>query len=125
MNQMGVGGLSQRSNPVVPGTRPDAPVILRPEAGATGGPRTATARWSEAATAGVPAITGYRVTALQVASDKPGAKVLRRFRSPVLEPGRRTFRFVLPEGTYRFEVVALNAIGRSAPSERSQAVRAR
>jgi hypothetical protein len=73
----------------------------------------------------VPAITSYRVTALQVVSDKPGAKVLRRFRSPVLEPGRRAFRFVLPEGTYRIEVVAFNAMGRSAKSEPSQAVRAR
>jgi len=125
VNEMGVGRFSRPSNPVVPGTRPAAPVVLRPEAGPKGGARTVTARWKPAATASVPAITSYQVTALQVASEKPGAKVLRHFRSPVLEPGRRTFRFVLPEGTYRIEVVAFNAIGRSAASERSQAVRAR
>jgi predicted phage tail protein len=125
VNEMGVGRFSRLSGPVVPGTPPAGPVVRRPDPGPSGGRLTVTARWSPPATASVPAITGYRVTALRMASDKPGAKVLRRLRSPALEPGRRTFRFVLPEWTYRFQVVAFNTVGRGAPSEVSGAVRAR
>jgi hypothetical protein len=51
--------------------------------------------------------------------------VLRQFRSPVLDPGRRSFRFELPAGLYRFQVVAFNAFGRSARSAESRTVRAR
>jgi Ca2+-binding RTX toxin-like protein len=125
VNEMGVGSFSRLSNPVTPGTRPDAPVIRRPSAGDPGGRVTATAQWSPPATATVPAITSYRVIALRMASEAGSARVLRQFRSPVLNPGRRSLAFELPDGLYRFQVVAFNALGRSGRSAESRTVSAR
>jgi hypothetical protein len=98
---------------------PGAPVIGSPQRGATGGALTAIARWSPPAANGGSAITGYRVTALRMSSAAANATVVSRTNSPVLGAGVRTREFTLPAGNYRFQVVAINAVGTSAPSARS------
>jgi hypothetical protein len=125
MNEIGSSSYSALSNRVVPGTRPDAPVIRRASSGQAGGGLTATARWAPPRSVTLPRLTGFTVVAMRMQSGARNATVLRRFRSQVLRPGRTEHRFVLPDGIYRFEVVAWNSIGRSQPSARSQAVRAR
>jgi hypothetical protein len=125
MNEMGSSPYSAMSNRVVPGTRPGAPRIRRASPGPRGGRLTATARWAAPRAVPVPRLTGYTVVAMRMQSRAADANVLRRFRSPVLRPGRTQRRFVLPAGIYRFQVVAWNAIGRSQLSRPSSAVRAR
>jgi hypothetical protein len=65
------------------------------------------------------AITGYQATALRMSSSAPDATVLSRTTSRVLGPGVRQREFSLAAGNYRFEVVAINAIGTGPPSARS------
>ncbi|HWM00489.1 MAG TPA: fibronectin type III domain-containing protein, partial [Nocardioidaceae bacterium] len=67
----------------------------------------------------------YTVIAMRMQSRATNAAVQRRFRSGVLRPGLRHRKFVLPDGIYRFRVVAWNSIGRSQPSAPSRPVRAR
>jgi hypothetical protein len=50
------------------------------------------------------------------------ATVLSRTDSPILGAAVRQRAFTLTAGTYRFEVVAINAIGTSPPSARSTTV---
>ncbi|NHC25249.1 hypothetical protein G6553_18970 [Nocardioides sp. IC4_145] len=57
-----------------------------------------------------------------MSSTAPDATVLGRTTSRVLGPGVRQREFTLTAGTYRFEVVAINAIGTSPPSNRSAAI---
>lgn len=124
-NSAGSGPYSALSNAVTPAsttTVPGAPVIGTPVQGATGGALTATARWTPPASTGGSAITGYQVTALRMSSTAPDATVLSRTTSRVLGPGVRQREFTLATGTYRFEVVAINAIGTSPPSTRSTVV---
>jgi Ca2+-binding RTX toxin-like protein len=125
INEMGSSPFSALSNRVVPGTRPGAPVIRRATSGPRGGKLTAVARWAPPRAATLPRLTGYTVIAMRMQSRGSDAAVLRRFRSPVLRPGRRQRRFALPAGIYRFQVVAWNSIGRSQPSKSSRPVRAR
>ena len=101
---------------------PGAPVIGSATRGAAGGALTAIARWAPPASNGGRAITGYRVTALRMTSGAANATVLSRIAAPVSPATARQRQMTLPAGTYRFEVVALNAIGASAPSARSNAV---
>ncbi len=67
------------------------------------------------------AITGYRVTALRMSSAAADATVLVHHRPHrVLGPAYvKQYDFTLAAGNYRFEVVAINAIGTSPPSARS------
>jgi hypothetical protein len=125
VNEMGRGELSELSNGVVPGSVPGAPVIRRPEAGDSGGRITATARWAPPPGVTSPEVTSYQVIALKMESRDADARVLRRIQSPVVGPRRSSLRLELPKGVYRFQVVAWNARGKSAPSLTSRAVRAR
>ncbi|MGH3315847.1 MAG: fibronectin type III domain-containing protein, partial [Nocardioidaceae bacterium] len=125
INEMGSSSYSALSNRVVPGTRPGAPVIRRASSGPAGGNLTATARWAAPRAVTLPRLTGYTVVAMRMQSRASDAAVLRRFRSRVLRPGRTQHRFSLPDGIYRFQVMAWNAIGRSQPSRPSRPVRAR
>ena len=121
-NSAGTGPYSELSNAVTPGattTVPGPPVIGTPTQGAVGGALTAIARWTPPTTTGGSAITGYQVTALRMSSTDPNATVLSRTTSRVLGPGVRQREFTLAAGNYRFEVVAINAIGTSPPSARS------
>ncbi len=122
INSVGTGAFSASSNTVTPtsgATVPGPPVIGAPTQGAAGGALTAVARWTPPASTGGAAITGYVVTALRMSSAAANATVLSRTDSPILGPGVRQRSFTLAAGNYRFEVVAINAVGTGAPSARS------
>ncbi len=122
-NSAGTSPDSALSNPVTPTanatTVPGPPIIGTPLQGATGGSLTATARWTPPTSTGGSAITGYRVTALRMSSSAEDATVVSSTNSRVLGPNVRQRAFTLTAGNYRFEVVAINAIGTSPPSARS------
>jgi hypothetical protein len=115
----GPGALSAVTPNVTPATVPDAPVIGAPTQGPAGGALTAIANWSAPANTGGSAITNYRVTALTMAADGTTAT---SSTSVIVGQAVRTRSFTLPAGTYRFEVVAINAVGDSLPSARSETV---
>ena len=121
-NSAGTGAYSALSNTVTPtnaATVPGPPVIGAPTQGAVGGSLTAIAHWTPPTSTGGSAITGYRVNALRMSSAAADATVLSTTTSPLLGPAVRQRSFTLAAGNYRFEVVAINAIGTSPPSARS------
>jgi hypothetical protein len=123
---VGSGLASAQSNAVTPSaiagaTVPGAPGIGTAQRGGGGGGITAIARWSAPANNGGRPITGYRVTALRMSSGAAGATVLGTTTSPILPAVARQREMTLAPGTYRFTVVAINAVGASAPSARSNA----
>ncbi|CAM3582700.1 lamin tail domain-containing protein [Nocardioides zeicaulis] len=124
-NAVGTGSSSALSNAVTPSsaaTVPGAPVIGTPAQGTAGGTLSAIARWTPPTTNGGSAITGYRVIALRMSSADPDATVLGTQTSRVLGPNVKQYDYTLAAGTYRFQVVAINAVGTGAPSARSAAV---
>jgi fibronectin type III domain protein len=115
VNAAGTGPFTA-SNSVTPATVPGAPVIGLSAAGTPGGAVTATANWSAPASTGGSAITNYRVTALRVNADGSVTAV----SNATVGQGARTRVFnPLPPGNYRFEVVAINNVGESPASARS------
>ncbi|WP_199907729.1 peroxidase family protein [Nocardioides terrigena] len=128
VNAVGVGALSAASNTVTPtgpapATAPAAPTIATAVAGVAGGAITATANWAAPANTGGSAITGYRVFALRMSA---AGAVLQTTQSAVLASTARTLAMTLPQtGNYRFQVVAINAIGTSPRSARSNLVAGR
>ena len=66
------------------------------------------------------AIQGYRVSALLMAAD--GVTPAGTPAVAVVGATVRTRPSTLPAGSHRFEVIATNAVGDSAPSARSAAV---
>ncbi len=107
--------------PVPPATAPSPPRIGTARSGRVGGAVTATGRWSAPTSTGGSAITGYRVTALRMSSS--GA-VLRRITASAGATARSR-KMRLAKGRYRFTVTAVNAVGASRTSGRSNLVRAR
>jgi hypothetical protein len=121
-NGAGTGAFSTSSNTVTPTAAaavPGPPVMGTPTQGAVGGALTAVAHWTPPASNGGSAITGYVVTALRMSSAAADATVVSRTDSRVLGPAVRQREFTLAAGNYRFEVVAVNAVGTGAPSARS------
>ncbi len=123
VNAVGTGPNSAASNVVTPRGVPSAPVIGVATSGPAGGGRTAVANWSAPASTGGSRITGYTITALQMAAD--GVTVVATSATVNVGAAARTRSITLPAGTYRFEVVAQNANGTSPASARSNAVLAR
>ncbi len=106
---------------VTAATRASAPRILAAKAGKPGGRLTATASWRAPLSTGGSRITGYRLIAQRM-----GAKgTVARTTSSRIESTARSATLRLVAGTYRFRVVAVNAVGTSAMSSRSNAVRSR
>jgi len=120
VNANGVGALSTASNTVVPATVPPAPGILAATQGANGGALTANANWAAPATTGGSAITNYRVTAFRMAAD--GVTPVGAPTVAITNAAQRTRSFTLPAGNYRFQVIAINALGDSAPSAMSNLI---
>ncbi len=123
---VGLGALSNASNTVTPAataTVPAAPVIGTAVRGAPGQPVTATANWSPPPNNGGSPITGYRVIALQV--NVAGGAAISTTQSAIQSPVTSTLQMALPAGNYQFTVVAINAIGQSVRSARSNLVDAR
>jgi Fibronectin type III domain len=116
------GPASAASNTVRPATVPGAPVIRSALRGASGGARTAVARWWAPTSNGGSAIIGYRVTILRMSSAVANATVRSRGTSRLLGPSTRSQSFTLPGANYRFQVVAVNAHGAGAASARSSNV---
>ncbi|WP_082553359.1 peroxidase family protein [Phycicoccus sp. Root101] len=122
VNANGTGAASASSNTVTPATVPGKPGIGTPIAGVAGGASNAQAVWSAPASNGGSTITNYRVNAYRVAADG----VTLTFFSQTTFNGTVTPRTIaLPTGNYQFEVVAINALGDSVPSDKSTTVVAR
>jgi hypothetical protein len=119
----GTGPASARSAAVIPAAVvPGAPTIGSASSGKAGGAITATAHWSAPTANGGSAITGYQVIASHVAAD---GSVLAATTSAVQPGGARSLAMTLPvTGQYFFTVVAINAVGTSAPSAASNTVTA-
>ena len=122
-NGVGTGAASGNSNTVsliVPGV----PAIGVATAGASGGaPVNATARWTAPVANAGPAITGYRVTALRL---NAAGTVLSTTVSAVQPATSRLLLMTLPvAANYRFTVAAVNVVGSSAQSARSNLVAGR
>ncbi len=123
VNGKGDGALAV-SNEVTPANLPGAPRIKSPANGPNGGDVTVTARWDEPRRDGGSDITGYRVVALRV-TGTGWRRVQDRVWSAMVGPRERSLRMVVPDGVYRINVRAYNAIGRSKWSGRSKAIEAR
>jgi hypothetical protein len=122
-NAAGIGPISAKSATVIPApTPPSAPKIGTATSGSIGSPVTARATWSAPTTNGGSAVTGYRVRALRISST--GA-VVSTIVSSVRPATSRSLTMTLPSGKYRFTVQAINKIGNSPQSARSNLVTAR
>ena len=118
---IGVGAASANSNTVTPATVPGAPTIGTAISGAAGGAVNAQAVWTAPASNGGSIITNYRVLAYRVAADGSTS-----FFSQTTFNGTVTPRTIaLTAGNYQFEVVAINALGDSPASAKSNTVVAR
>jgi hypothetical protein len=125
VNSVGPSPWSATSNtvtPAAPATVPGAPIIGTATRGSTGGALTAVATWSASTSTGGSPITGYLVYTLKMSSSSSSATVLGTTTSAVLAPTVRQLSATLANGNYRFQVVAINAVGTSARSTRSNNV---
>ncbi len=103
------------------GSAPAAPTIGTALPGVNGGAITATAAWTASAITGGSPITSFRVNALLI--DAAGNVVSTT--STTAPPTATSLEVTLPAGSYRFTVQAVNAIGTSVASVRSNKVAAR
>ena len=125
VNRKGAGGFSALSSAVTPSvglTAPGRPVIGTASQGSSGGVISVIGRWAPPALSGGLPVTGYRIFAERMSSAAPDAHVVEWIPSEIMSASRRSREFQLPEGFYRFQVVAINAIGTSVTSSRSNVV---
>ena len=123
VNAVGSSAFSAMTAVFTPATVPGAPTIGLATPGVAGGVVTATARWGTPASTGGSAITGYRVSAQRwnAAGTAPvGGPVLSAVQGATI----RQLIMPLAAGRYKFTVVAINAVGSSAPSPPSGLVTA-
>lgn len=96
--------------------------IAKVSSGKRGKPVTASVWWKRPRNDGGSAIRGYQVRALKLS--KRG-KIVSVRTSALLPAKRRELRMTLPKGRYRFQVLAVNKVGKGLKSERSKVVQAR
>ena len=120
LNAAGPGSFSALSPSQVVGLAPTRPGIRDARSGRPGGVVNATARWNRPAADGGLPITNYVVRAIRIRANRPN--VTRTFTAA---PGPRRLTMTLRPGNYRFRVAAVNEIGRSPFSPRSNRVVAR
>ena len=106
---------------MTPANVPSAPGIGTASSGSAGGTATAIARWSASTNTGGSAITGYIVIAQRIV----GGNVVSETLSAVQPATARSLEMTLAAGNYRFRVEAVNAVGTSNRSGRSNQVTAR
>jgi Fibronectin type III domain/NHL repeat len=122
-NAVGTGSNSALSTAVVPATAPNAPPIGTAVSGSTlDATVTATARWSAPTSNGGSAVTGYVVRALRISST---GTVVSTTTSAVQPAWAQQLTMTLQSGNYRFTVQAINGVGSSPQSARSNLVAAR
>ena len=125
INRIGTGANSAQSTAVTPTatvTVPAAPPTSAPTVGTAGGVLTASCKWRAATSTGGSPITGYRCFALRMSSNAPNAYVLEEVVSPIKSASSRSHEFELREGFWRFEIIAINAVGDSPRSARTAGV---
>ncbi|MFV0458113.1 MAG: lamin tail domain-containing protein [Actinomycetales bacterium] len=120
-----VGAGTPGAGPVAQASVPDAPGIRAPLQGAVGDPLTVIVQWSHPANDGGSPLTSYRVRILRMSSADEDATVLSTRLTSTSAPTARRRQIWLQPGWYRFEVIAYNEIGASAPSPRSEAIQPR
>lgn len=101
---------------------PSAPGIGLASSGRRGHPITAVARWNAPASNGGAAITGYQVRAERLSRS---GRVVGSVTSRVVGSGTHALTLALPQGRYRFRIVAFNQAGASPYSPASRVVVAR
>ena len=111
---------AERSGSFTRATVPSAPRIRVASSGRKGRPVTAIARWLPPAKSGGVKVLRYELSAERIS----GGRVVQR-RTYVRASYVRTTQLVLPRGTWRFRVRAVNAVGRSSWSTFSNRVTAR
>ncbi|MET3962782.1 hypothetical protein ABIE44_002716 [Marmoricola sp. OAE513] len=100
---------------------PSAPRIGTAVSGAKGGAKNATAKWAAPTSSGGAAITSYKVVAYKIKN----GKIVSSKVSKALSAGTRSYKFALAKGSYKFRVVAYNAVGASPASAYSKLVKSR
>jgi Fibronectin type III domain/Fn3 associated len=121
-NAVGWGPQSARSRPVVPRGAPTRPRIGQASSGSAGGRVSAVARWGRPANINGSGIARYQVTALKL---RPSGSIAPHQAVRTAPARARSLQMTLNRGRYRFRVRAINTIGVSKPSARSNVVRAR
>jgi hypothetical protein len=127
VNAFGPGAVSAASNAVTPATVPNAPTIT----GATSGVTTdaavsASVNWSTPDSGGS-AITSYTIRAIRMQADGVTPVAGGTVTVPGIGPNAarpRSVTGLVSGASYRFEVLAVNALGTSAPSAQSALVTA-
>jgi hypothetical protein len=123
INAIGYGTYSHRSNLLVPARLPGPPFIGPAVSGVTGGAISATARWTAPRSTGGTVITAYRIYAYRISRT---GTILGVTVSAPIRASLRAYSMHLPAvGIYRFTVRAINAMGYSRYSARSNLVRGR
>jgi hypothetical protein len=96
--------------------------VGKASSGRRGHKATAVARWSTPASNGGAAIVGYRVLAERIGR---GGRAIHVQASKVVGAGTHALTMRLPQGRYRFRIVAYNQAGASPYSAASRVVIAR
>ncbi|MFL6154979.1 MAG: fibronectin type III domain-containing protein [Marmoricola sp.] len=102
-------------------TKASAPIIGTASSGARRGAKNATVRWGAPTSNGNSAITAYRVIAYKIVR----GKVTRTLTSTARPASARSYVWALAGGSYKFRVVAYNAMGVSPYSGYSRVVLSR
>ncbi len=103
-------------------TVPDRPTVKKAKPGRRGGKRTVRLVWRAPSADGGAPLTGYVVLARKM---RGGQTLARAKDSDVLRPGRTKKVLTMPKGRWRFQVVAVNDMGRGKPSKRTRTIRPR